>query len=109
MGFSKQEYWSRLPRPSPGHIPDPGLKPTSLMSPALAGECSLSLASFGKLCLGFAGLKIVHLFFSYHFSIKNVLHYMLVPIMDKINSFILVPFRLVFFFYFVHKIYQFDI
>ena len=29
--------------------------------------------------------------------------------MDKINSFILVPFRLVFFFYFVHKIYQFDI
>ena len=37
MGFSKQEYWSGLPFPSPGDLPDPGMEPTSLMSPALAG------------------------------------------------------------------------
>ena len=38
LGFSRQEYWSRLPFPSPGDLPDPGIKPTSLESPALAGE-----------------------------------------------------------------------
>ena len=37
MGFSKQEYWSRLPFPPPGDLPDPGIKPTSPASPALAG------------------------------------------------------------------------
>ena len=37
MGFSRQEYWSRLPFPSPGNLPDPGIEPASLMSPALAG------------------------------------------------------------------------
>ena len=36
MGFSRQEYWSGLPFPTPGDLPDPGIKPTSLMSPALA-------------------------------------------------------------------------
>ena len=35
-GFSRQEYWSGLPCPPPGALPDPGIKPTSLMSPALA-------------------------------------------------------------------------
>ena len=29
MGFSRQEYWSRLPCPSPGVLPDPGIEPTS--------------------------------------------------------------------------------
>ena len=29
MGFSKQEYWSGLPFPSPGNIPDPGIEPRS--------------------------------------------------------------------------------
>ena len=37
MGFSRQEYWSELPFPSPGNLPDPGIEPASLMSPALAG------------------------------------------------------------------------
>ena len=37
MGFSRQEYWSGLPFPSPGDLPDPGIKPTCLLSPALAG------------------------------------------------------------------------
>ena len=34
MGFSRQEYWSGLPFPSPGHLRDPGIKPTSPVSPA---------------------------------------------------------------------------
>ena len=37
MGFSRQEYWSGLPCPSPGDLPNPGIKRTSLASPALAG------------------------------------------------------------------------
>ena len=37
VGFSRQECWSGWPCPPPGDIPDPGIKPTSLISPALAG------------------------------------------------------------------------
>ena len=37
MGFSSQEYWSSLPFPSPGDLPDPGIRPMSLRSPELAG------------------------------------------------------------------------
>ena len=36
MEFSRQEYWSGLLFPPPGDLPDPGIEPTSLMSPALA-------------------------------------------------------------------------
>ena len=35
MGFSRQDYWSGLPFPSPGDLPDPGIKPASLVSPTL--------------------------------------------------------------------------
>ena len=35
--FSRQEYWSGLPFPSPVDLPNPGIKPTSLVSGALAG------------------------------------------------------------------------
>ena len=38
MGFSRQEYQSGLPRPPPGDIPDPGIEPVSLTSPALASR-----------------------------------------------------------------------
>ena len=31
MGFSRQEYWSRVPCPRPGHLPHPGIKPMSLL------------------------------------------------------------------------------
>ena len=37
MGFSRQEYWNGLPCPPLGNLPDPGIKPVSLMSPELAG------------------------------------------------------------------------
>ena len=35
MGFSRQEYWSGLPFPSPGDLPDPGIEPGS---PALEAD-----------------------------------------------------------------------
>ena len=37
-GFPKQEYWNGLPFPSPGDLPNPGIEPVSLESPALGGE-----------------------------------------------------------------------
>ena len=38
MGFSRQECWSGLPFPSPGDLPDLGIKPASLVPPTLAGR-----------------------------------------------------------------------
>ena len=38
MEFSRQEYWSGLSFLIPGDLPDPGIEPTSLASPALAGR-----------------------------------------------------------------------
>ena len=38
IGFPKQEYWSGLPFPSPGDLPDPGIKPESPASSALMGR-----------------------------------------------------------------------
>ena len=40
MGFSRQEYWSGLPFPSPGDLPDPGIEPRSpaLQADALTSE-----------------------------------------------------------------------
>ena len=38
MGSSREEYWSGLPCPPPGDLPDLGIKPMSLLSPALAGD-----------------------------------------------------------------------
>ena len=46
MGFSRQEYWSGLPSPPPGNIPDSGIEPTSFMSPALAGGFFISSATW---------------------------------------------------------------
>ena len=37
MEFSRKEYWNGLSFLIPGDLPDPGIKPTSLMFPALAG------------------------------------------------------------------------
>ena len=44
MGFSRQKYWSVLPFPSPGDLPDPGIKPRS---PALQAD-SLPTEQQGK-------------------------------------------------------------
>ena len=46
MGFPRQEYWTGLPFPTPGDLPDPGIKPASLVSPALAGGFFTTIAAW---------------------------------------------------------------
>ena len=49
MGFTRQEYWSGLPCPPPKNVPDPGVEPTSLMSPALqVGFLPLAPSTYEK-------------------------------------------------------------
>ena len=38
MGFSRQEYWSGLPFPFPGDVPNPGIEPPALQADALLSE-----------------------------------------------------------------------
>ena len=47
MEFSKEEYWSELPCPSPGDLPDPGTEPASSAAPALQVD-SLPLSHWGN-------------------------------------------------------------
>ena len=47
MGFSRQEYWSGLPCPPSRDLPDPGIKPESLVAPALQAD-SLLLSHQGN-------------------------------------------------------------
>ena len=64
LEFSRQEYRSGLPFPPPGHLPDPGMKPTSL---PLAGGFftteppgkSAPFSTFSKLCYRFSTVKEV--------------------------------------------------
>ena len=48
MGFSRQEYWSGLPCAPSGDLPDPGIKPMSLMSLALAGGFFTTSTTMGS-------------------------------------------------------------
>ena len=50
MGFSRQEYWSRLPFFTPGDLPDPGIKSTSLACPALAGRSFMTMLLWKLIC-----------------------------------------------------------
>ena len=47
MGFSRQEYWSRLPFLPPGDLPDPGIEPAFPVSPASQAD-ALPAESLGK-------------------------------------------------------------
>ena len=56
MGFSRQEYWSGLPRPSPGDLPDPGIEPMSFMSKIIFFKVPLEYSNqynegFEDLCI----------------------------------------------------------
>ena len=44
MGLSREQHWSGLPCPPPGHLPNPGIEPASPVSPALQAD-SLPLAN----------------------------------------------------------------
>ena len=66
MEFSRQEYWSGVPFPSPGDLPDPGIEPTS---PALAGAFFTTVPP-GKPVSGVqkSDLKRIYIFFFRLFS-----------------------------------------
>ena len=49
LGFFRQEYWSGLSFPSPGDLPNPGIKPASLTSPVLAGGFFITRATWEAL------------------------------------------------------------
>ena len=57
MGFSKQEYWSELPFPSPGDLPDPGIKHRT---PAMQAD-SLPLSHQGSKKKPYIDLHYVYL------------------------------------------------
>ena len=59
MELPRQEYWSGLPFPSPGNLPDPGIEPLALRSSALAGELFTTGATWDK----GKGLMVVFLFY----------------------------------------------
>ena len=58
MGFSRQEYWSRLPCPPARDLPDPGIKPASLISPAWAIGLFTTSATWEAQTGGLLGLKL---------------------------------------------------
>ena len=56
MGFSRQEYWSGLPCPPPRGLPNLGIKPVSLRSPALAGVFFTSSTTWKALEMAYMSL-----------------------------------------------------
>ena len=61
MGLPRQEYWSGLSFPPPGDLPDPGIEPSSPVSPALAGGlCHFTIGKplVGRYLKGKLGLGI---------------------------------------------------
>ena len=58
MGFSRQEYWSMLPFSLPGDLPNPGIKPTSLRSSALAGR-RFTTSTTWEAILSFLGINLI--------------------------------------------------
>ena len=60
MGFSKQEYWSRVPCPPPGDLPNPGIKPRS---PALQADSLISEPPGKPKNTGVGSLSLLHQIF----------------------------------------------
>ena len=75
MGFSRQEYWSGLPFPSPGDLPNPGIEPTSLASPALVGRFITTSNIWVPIRyhLGSATWEVVELRFESHLAPESLL------------------------------------
>ena len=67
MGFSRQEYWSGVPFPSPGDLHHPGMEPVSLTSPALAGRFFTTSATWEVLTPG----KPSNFFFGCVIDVQN--------------------------------------
>ena len=64
MDFSRQDYWSGLPCPPPGGLPDPGIEPEFLMSPAVVGRSFATSVTWSLgLCLHLSSLSLASLCF----------------------------------------------
>ena len=68
LGFSRQEYWSGLPCPPPGDLPNPGTEPVTLMSPALAGRFFTTSTTWEALCILINKCYFIILWHSFFFS-----------------------------------------
>ena len=60
MGFSRPEYWSGLPFSFPRDLPNPGIEPRPLMSPALAGRFITTSANF-HVYEHALGMELIHM------------------------------------------------
>ena len=62
IGFSRQEYWSGLPFPSPGYLPNPGIEPGSpaLEANALTSEPPRNRITYTAFIYSFPNLELVH-------------------------------------------------
>ena len=85
MGFSRQEYWSGLPLPSPGDLPDPGIKPRS---PALQSDALTSEPPGKPLVVGY--IEYVLKEFANYLNIQNytekITIYLVKTVMCSIDS-----------------------
>ena len=59
MGFPREEYWSGLPFPCPGNLPDPGIETRSLASSVLAGRLFITSVTWEAHILDSSGLSDV--------------------------------------------------
>ena len=86
MGFSREEDWSGLPFPSPETLPNPGVEPTSLMSPAWAGgffttelpgkpwlapRCPVMMLDSGPTPTSFHSAIVTHIWLEFRVSSKR--------------------------------------
>ena len=81
--FSRQEYWSRLPFSPPGDLPDPGIKPLSLVSPALQAD-SLPLQHLGSL----RGRLNLNFDFTKSVVLRELLHFAASHLQNKMICYI---------------------
>ena len=91
MGFPRQEYWSGLPFPSPGDLPDPGIEPSSL---ALTGEffiTELPVMPFTSYVLETLAEKLFWFFTSYLLLVHSG------PSVTVLSSNVAVPRKVLFF------------
>ena len=74
----QQEYWSGLPCPPPEDLPDPGIEPISLMSPALAGRFFTTSATWEAHILGWLKQELVTTRMSVRMQRNSAMHALLV-------------------------------
>ena len=65
LGCPRQEYWSRLPFPSPGDLPDAGIEP---MSPALAGATWEALSEHRAMHITQKRLEMIKKIITYYYN-----------------------------------------